>query len=102
MNVKNTLFISFIFLATLCYSQDTWIVTRAGTTKIAVESTTEVTVDKNYESYLEPLKQQVDAHINVEIRQAADTMKGRGSERLLSNFSVDVYRQKATECLGIM
>ena len=50
MNVKNTLFISFIFLATQCYSQDTWIVTRAGSTKIAVDSTTEVTADKNYEN----------------------------------------------------
>ena len=100
MNVKNTLIISFIFLATQCYSQDAWTVTHAVSTKIAMDSTTEVMADKNYENYLKPLKQRVDAKMNVVIGQAAETMKGRGPESLLSNFSADVYRQKATEYLG--
>ena len=100
MNVKNTLIISFISMSTLCYSQNTWVVTHAVSTKIAVDSTTEVTADKNYENYLKPLKQRVDAKMNVVIGQAAETMKGRGPESLLSNFSADVYRQKATEYLG--
>jgi len=100
MNVKNTLILSFISLVTLCYSQNTWIVTHAVSTKIAVDSTTEVTADKNYENYLKPLKQRVDAKMNVVIGQAAETMKGRGPESLLSNFSADVYRQRATEYLG--
>ena len=100
MNVKNTLILSFISLVTLCYSQNTWIVTHAVSTKIAVDSTTEVTADKNYENYLKPIKRRVDAKMNVVIGQAAETMKGRGPESLLSNFSADVYRQKATEYLG--
>ena len=100
MNVKNTLILSFISLATLCYSQNTWIVTHAVSSKIAVDSTTEVTADKNYENYLKPIKRRVDAKMNVVIGQAAETMKGRGPESLLSNFSADVYRQKATEYLG--
>lgn len=100
MNIKNILVLSLLALSSLTYSQNTWKVTHAVSTKIAVDSATEMKADKNYESYLLPLKQRVDAKMNVVIGQAAVTMKGHGPESLLSNFSADVYRQKATEYLG--
>jgi 2',3'-cyclic-nucleotide 2'-phosphodiesterase (5'-nucleotidase family) len=100
MNAKNILVLSFIALSSLSYSQKAWVITHAASTKIAVDSATEMKADKNYESYLLPLKQRVDAKMNVVIGQAAVTMKGHGPESLLSNLSADVSRQKATEYLG--
>jgi len=100
MNLRNILAVSLMTLSTLSYSQKAWVVTHASSTKIAVDSTTEVKADKNYEHYLLPIKQRVDAKMNVVIGQAAVTMKGHGPESLLSNFSADVYRQKASEYLG--
>ena len=100
MNVKNILIISCISLSTMSYGQGSWIITHSTSTKIAMDSTTEVTADKSYESYLQPLKQRVDARMNVVIGEAAETMKGYDPESLLSNFNADVYCQIASEYLG--
>jgi 2',3'-cyclic-nucleotide 2'-phosphodiesterase (5'-nucleotidase family) len=100
MNIRTLLIISVIAATTLSCSSKTWMVTHAVSTKIAIDSTTEVLADKNYEAYLQPLKQRIDAQMNVVIGQAAETMKGHAPESLLSNFSADVYRQAASEFLG--
>jgi len=99
MSVKNSFIIFLFIFASVSCSHKTWVVTHATSTKIALDSTTEATADKNYESYLQPLKQRVGAKMNVVIGQAAETMKGHAPESLLSNFSADVYKQTASEFL---
>ena len=100
MNIRTLLIIAVIAATTLSCSPKTWTVTHAVSTNIAIDSATEVQADKSYEAYLQPLKQRIDAQMNVVIGQAAETMKGHAPESLLSNFSADVYRQAASEFLG--
>jgi len=99
MNFKNVLIISFFVFTSISCSHKNWIITHATSTKIAIDSTTEAGADKSYEAYLLPVKQRIDAQMNVVIGQAAVTMKGHGPESLLSNFSADVYRETATAYL---
>jgi len=100
MSVRNSFILFLFFLASASCSHKTWVVTQATSEKIALDSTTEALADKNYESYLQPLKQRVGAKMDVVIGQAAETMKGHAPESLLSNFSADVYKQTATGFLG--
>jgi len=93
----------FLFIAVLCFtaacSPKTWQVTKATSTKIALDASTEAIADKSYENYILPVKQRVDAEMNVVIGQAAETMKAHKPESLLSNFNADVYKQAAGEFL---
>jgi len=99
MNYKKLLTLSiFVFLLLSC-SHKTWTITQATSTKIAIDSSTEAIADKSYETYLQPIKEKIDAKMNVVIGQAAETMKGHAPESLLSNFSADVYRQTASNYL---
>lgn len=100
MKSNKFLFISLIVFSTLSYSCKTWTITQASSSKIAIDSTTDANADKNYEAYLQPMKQKIDAQMNVVIGQTAETMKGHGPESLLSNLSADVYRQAASDFLG--
>ena len=100
MSVRNSFILFLFFLASASCSHKTWVVTQGTSEKIALDSTTEALADKNYESYLQPLKQRVGAKMDVVIGQAAETMKGHAPESLLSNFSADVYKQTATGFLG--
>ncbi|ADQ79978.1 5'-Nucleotidase domain-containing protein [Paludibacter propionicigenes WB4] len=100
MKSNKFLFISLIVFSTLSYSCKTWTITQATSSKIAIDSTTDAIVDKNYEAYLQPMKQKIDAQMNVVIGQTAETMKGHGPESLLSNLSADVYLQAASDFLG--
>jgi len=99
MFLKKYLFISLLAISPFSYSQ-TWEITHATSTKIAIDSSTEVIADKNYEAWLQPVKQKVDAQMNVVIGQAAETMKGHAPESLLSNFNADVYLERASLFLG--
>ncbi|NDP22285.1 MAG: 5'-nucleotidase [Paludibacter sp.] len=98
MNKKLFIPLVIILLLSSC-THKTWTITNATSTKIAIDSTTEKTADKNYELYLQPLKQKIDAEMNVVIGNAAETMTGHAPESLLSNFSADVYRKAASEFL---
>lgn len=100
MNIKSILIIPLFAVAAVSCSHKAWVITQATSSKIAIDSTTEVIADKNYEKQLQPLKQRVGERMNVVIGQVAETMKGYGPESLLSNFSADVYRQAATNYLG--
>jgi len=100
MYSKKILFICLLAVAGTSCSHKTWTITQATSTKIAIDSSTETLADKNYEAYLQPIKQKIDAEMNVVIGQAAETMTGHAPESLLSNFSADVYRQAASESLG--
>lgn len=81
-------------------SHKTWTVTEASSIKIPIDNSTEISADKAYEAYLCPIKQEVDAKMNIVIGQAAETMKGHGPESLLSNLNADIYRQAASKFLG--
>ena len=100
MKFKNIIFLSFLIVSVPSYSQKTWVITHATSVKIAIDSTTDSLADKNYEAYLQPMKQKIDAQMNVVIGQAAVTMKGHAPESLLSNFNADVYREAASAFLG--
>ena len=99
MNPHKIIILSILVLTSPSCSHKTWIITHATSSKIAIDSTTEQSADKNYEAWLLPVKQRIDARMNVVIGRAAETMKGKGPESLLSNFSADVYRQTASAFL---
>ncbi len=88
-----------LFLLSSCTSRQ-WIITETRSVKIPIDSKTEQIADKEYVSFLKPIKQKVDNEMNIVIGQASETMLGHGPESLLSNFSADVYRLKASEYLG--
>jgi 5''-nucleotidase/2'',3''-cyclic phosphodiesterase and related esterases len=100
MRANNYLIISLLVISLASCSRKTWTIAQATSVKIPIDSNTEQLADKSYETYLQPIKQKIDAQMNVVIGQAAETMKGHGPESLLSNFSSDVYRQAASEFLG--
>ena len=100
MIFKKCLLLSLLVVPLFSCSHKTWTITNATSTKIVMDSTTEALADKDYENYLLPIKQRVDAKMNVVIGQAAVTMKGHAPESLLSNFSADVYRETASKFLG--
>ena len=100
MNFKKYFFILLLVIPLVSCSHKTWTITHATSTKIVIDSSTEILADKNYEIYLQPIKQKVDAQMNVVIGQAAVTMKGHAPESLLSNFSADIYRETASKYLG--
>ena len=100
MNLKRLFFIFLLAVSLVSCSHKIWTITQATSIKIPIDSTTETLADKDYETYLQPIKQKVDAKMNIVIGQAAETMKGHGPESLLSNFSSDTYRQAASEYLG--
>jgi 2',3'-cyclic-nucleotide 2'-phosphodiesterase (5'-nucleotidase family) len=100
MRLSNYLIISLLAISLASCSHKIWTITQATSINIPIDSNTEQLADKSYETYLQPIKQKIDAQMNVVIGQAAETMKGHGPESLLSNFSADVYRQAASEFLG--
>lgn len=90
-----------ILLLTLAScSPKTWTITHASSVKIPIDSKLDVMADKSYTAYLEPVKEQLGAKMNVVIGQAVETMTGHAPESLLSNWNADVYRQAGTEFLG--
>lgn len=100
MSLKKLLIIAICAVSLSACSHKTWQIIGQSSTRIPIDSTTEVLADKNYETWLQPVKQKIDTEMNVVIGQAAETMRGHAPESLLSNFSADVYRQTATEFLG--
>ena len=100
MNIRKLVFTCLIVISTTSCSHKQWTITHATSVKIPIDSSMETLADKDYEAYLQPIKQKVDEKMNVVIGQAAETMKGHGPESLLSNFSADVYRQAASDFLG--
>jgi len=100
MKLNKYLIINLLTISLVSCSHKTWTITQESSIKIPLDSRTEVLADKNYQTYLQPVKQKIDAQMNEVIGQAAETMKGYAPESLLSNFSADVYRQAASDFLG--
>ena len=95
MNLKR--FYNIILLSVLLVSCQTksWVITHATSSKIPIDSKTEMLADKEYEAILQPIKINLDAKMNVIIGEATETMRGHAPESLLSNFSADVYLNAA-------
>ena len=100
MNFKKLILITFLPVLLASCSTKTWTVIHATSMKIPIDNTTDAIADRDYITYLQPLKQQLGVKMNVVIGQAAETMKGHAPESLLSNFSADVYRQAGTDYLS--
>jgi 2',3'-cyclic-nucleotide 2'-phosphodiesterase (5'-nucleotidase family) len=100
MNPKKLIFISLFAISLVSYGQKNWAITKETSVKIPIDSTTDMVADKTYITYLEPLKQQLGAKMNVIIGDAAETMRGHGPESLLSNWNADVYLQAGSSFLG--
>ena len=100
MTFKNIICILLLSLTVTACAPKAWIITRATSVKIPIDSKTDAVADKSYIEHLQPLKQQLGVKMNVVIGEAAETMKGHAPESLLSNFSADVYRQAGTDYLG--
>lgn len=93
------LFLVLAFLQISC-SPKSWQIARATSSKIAIDSTTEVNADKTYSEFLQPIKQSIDAKMNIIIGTAPETMRGYAPESLLSNFCTDLFRQVGMDFLG--
>ncbi len=100
MNSQKNILIGLLAIILVSCSPKGWQVTQATSTRIAIDSTTEVIADKSYEEYLLPYKQRIDIEMNEVIGVAAETMRGHAPESLLSNFSADVYLQAANAFSG--
>jgi 2',3'-cyclic-nucleotide 2'-phosphodiesterase (5'-nucleotidase family) len=100
MNSKKLIFSVLLAFSLVSYGQDSWVITKATSVKIPIDSQTEKLADKSFEAYLQPLKEKLGAKMNVVIGQAVETMRGRAPESLLSNWNADVYRQAASEFMG--
>jgi len=100
MTLKKSLLIIISVLLFGACSPKTWQITKASSTKIAIDNTTVVLADSTYTNHLQPIKQKLDAQMNVVIGIANETMKGYAPESLLSNFSADVYHQAGSDFLG--
>lgn len=99
--IKRNLYLIFlvVILFSSCKSRQ-WVITDFSSTKIPIDSSTNAMADKSYEAYLLPLKQEIDAEMNVVIGRAEEPLRAYRPESPLSNFSADVYRQTASEWLG--
>ena len=100
MTLKKSLLIIISILLFGACSPKTWQITQATSTKTAIDNTTEVLADSIYTNHLLPIKQKLDAQMNVVIGIVAETMKGYAPESLLSNFSADVFHQAGNDFLG--
>lgn len=100
MKLSNWLVISIVLMVVSSCAPKAWSVLSSSSTKIAIDSTTNVTADKGFEAYIQPIKQKIDVQMNEVIGVSAVTMKASLPESLLSNLNADAYRSVATRELG--
>lgn len=96
---KKILILIFPIISCISCSTSSYMVSFASSTKIPVDKTTEAIADKEYDLYLQPVKQKIDKEMDVVIGKAAENMIAGKPESLLSNFNADVYRQTASDFL---
>jgi 2',3'-cyclic-nucleotide 2'-phosphodiesterase (5'-nucleotidase family) len=87
-------------LLLLSCSSPGWMVTGMQGTKIALDASVEATADAGFQSFLAPYKQQLDTRMDEVIGFIEQDMRAHKPESLLSNWSADVYLQKASAYLG--
>lgn len=100
MKFNKLLFISISAFLLIACSTKSWVITNATSVKIPIDAKTEAIADKNYQTYLQPIKQQLGQKMNIVIGQSTETMTGHAPESLLSNFSADVYLNAGSKYLG--
>lgn len=99
MSVKIFCIALVVILTSVSCTQEVAVITDWKAEKIALDSTTEAYADADYLAYLQPIKQKLDAELNVIIGQAAEPMKVGLPESLLSNFVADVFRKAGSDYL---
>ncbi len=98
--MKTKHLISLILLLTLVScSPNIWQINNTSSVSIALDSSIQRYADKDYESDIQLYKQRMDKEMNVVIGKAIEDMSSGKPESLLSNYSADVYRQRASEYL---
>lgn len=100
MNLRTFLLAGTVMMITTSCYHERAVIVDSKSTKIALDSTTEASADKHYEEYIQPIKQRIDAEMNVVIGCASKAMDVHRPESLLSNFCADVYRQVASNYMG--
>ncbi|MBP8945156.1 MAG: 5'-nucleotidase C-terminal domain-containing protein [Paludibacteraceae bacterium] len=96
---KKVLILLMICMLTSC-NYKTWQKVAATSDKISIDSTTDMLIDKEYEAFLQPIKQKIDAEMNRVIGETLVDLKSYAPESPLSNFCADVFRQIASEFLN--
>lgn len=90
----------FPMLLLLSCTSPKWALTEIQGAKIALDASVEPTADAGFKSFLAPYKQQLDARMDEVIGYIEQDMRAHKPESLLSNWSADVYLQRASAYLG--
>lgn len=102
---KKLLTLALLAVALVACKTTSYTLTNYSSTAIAIDASTDRLANADYLAYLEPIKQNVDAQMNVVIGQVAVDMRAHKPESLLSNFSADAYlataRKYSTEPVHI-
>lgn len=88
------------FLLFLSCRSPKWVMTEMKGSKIALDASTEKMADAGFNAFLSPYKLQLDAKMDEVIGQVENDMRAHKPESLLSNWSADVYLQRAAASLG--
>jgi len=93
-----------IFLLPLLFllscTSSKWAITEMKGSKIALDASTEKVADAGFNAFLAPYKLQLDAKMDEVIGNVVQDMRAHKPESLLSNWSADVYLQRAASQLG--
>ena len=97
--ISRILIIPLFALFVSCSSSQ-WTITSIQSSKIAIDASVDSLADKSYLAYLEPIKSNIDAEMDVVIGRSAQTMMSNAPESLLSNLSSDIYLSAASKILN--
>ncbi len=88
---KTILTLALLAIALAACKTTSYTLTNYSSKAIAIDASTNRLANADYLAYLQPIKQNVDAQMNVVIGQVAVDMRAHKPESLLSNFSADAY-----------
>lgn len=97
--MKKSFSLVIVTLLFLSCAPKQWVLTETKTSRIPIDSTTEVLADKKMTDFIIPIKESLDKEMNQVIAQSAEEMRAGKPESLLSNWSADVYLAAASDYL---
>lgn len=95
---KHLIFFIVAFTVLSCAPKQ-WVLIDSNTSRIPIDSTTQILADKGMDDYITPIKKSLDKEMNQVIAHSADEMRAGKPESLLSNWTSDVYLKAATDYL---
>ena len=95
---KHLIFFIVAFAVLSCVPKQ-WVLIDSNTSRIPIDSTTQILADKGMNDYITPIKKSLDKEMNQVIAHSADEMRAGKPESLLSNWTSDVYLKAATDYL---